>query len=286
MAKILKGAPVAAALCESLSGRAEELQKRGIVPTLAIVRVGERPDGLAYVRGAVKRCEQAKVAVRVFALPQDCSKRELLDVVRAVNDHPSIHGCLLLRPLLDKEAEQAACALLAPEKDVDGVTAASLAKVFTGSGEGFAPCTAQACLELLDYYGCELRGRRVTVIGRSLVVGRPVSMLLQRRDATVTMCHTKTTDLAAACRGADVIVAAAGRPNVVGKSHVAPGQTVVDVGINADEQGGLCGDVDFDAVEPVVAAISPVPGGVGTVTTAVLAQHVIEAAEKQAAKTV
>lgn len=280
MAEILKGAPVAAALSEELIQRAEALKQAGTVPTLAILRVGERPDDISYETGAMKRCDKIGIAVKHFLLPADCSKAELTAVIEHINVNPAIHGCLMFRPLPDKEMEDAACALLAPEKDVDCMTSGSLASVFTGKGAGFPPCTAQACIELLDHYGIALGGKRAAVIGRSLVIGKPVSMMLQQRNATVTMCHTRTVDLPGVCREAEIVIAAAGKAGVVNKDFVAPGQVVVDVGINVDENGKLCGDVKFDEAQPVVAAITPVPGGVGAVTTAVLAKHVIEAAEK------
>lgn len=278
MAELWKGAPAAAALSEALITRTETLKARGVVPTLAILRVGERPDDLSYETGAKKRCEKIGIAVRQFLLPADCTREALLGAVRTINEDPSIHGCLMFRPLPDRAMEEAACALLAPEKDVDGMTAGSLASVFTGRGPGYPPCTAQACLELLDHYGVEPAGKRAAVVGRSLVIGRPVSMMLQARNATVTMCHTKTADLPAVCREADILIAAAGRAGVVDAPCAVPGQIVIDVGINVDGDGRLCGDVDFDAVAPVVGAITPVPGGVGAVTTAVLAKHVVEAA--------
>jgi methylenetetrahydrofolate dehydrogenase (NADP+)/methenyltetrahydrofolate cyclohydrolase len=282
MAELLKGAPVAAALTQALCDRASKLKERGVTPTLAIVRVGERPDDVSYETGAMKRCGKVGVEVRHFLLPADCARETLLDTIREINADESIHGCLLFRPLEHKEDEAAACALLKPEKDVDGMTAGSLASVFSGQGAGYPPCTAQACLEILDHYGIDLRGKRVTVIGRSLVVGRPVSMLLQRRDATVTMCHTKTENLPETCRQAEILVAAAGKMGMVDDRHVSSGQVVIDVGIHVGEDGKLRGDVDFDRVEPVVSAITPVPGGVGAVTTAVLCKHVIESAERAA----
>lgn len=280
MADILKGGPVAAALSEELKARAEKLTQAGTVPTLAILRVGERPDDISYENGAMKRCDKIGVAVKRFLLPGDCTKQQLLDAIREINGDRSIHGCLMFRPLPDKAMEDAACALLAPEKDVDCMTAGSLASVFTGKGAGFPPCTAQACIELLDHYGVTLTGKRAVVIGRSLVIGKPVAMMLQKRNATITMCHTRTVDMPCVCREAEIVIAAAGKAGIVDRSFAAPGQVVVDVGINVDENGKLCGDVNFDEVEPVVAAITPVPGGVGAVTTAVLAKHVIEAAEK------
>lgn len=280
MAEILKGAPVAAALTEALIARAEALKASGIVPVLAILRVGERPDDISYETGAMKRCAKVGVEVRQFLLAADCSKEQLLDTIREINGDSSIHGCLMFRPLPDKAAEAEACALLAPEKDVDCMTSGSLASVFTGKGAGYPPCTAQACMEILEHYGVDLTGKRATVIGRSLVIGKPVSMMLQAKNATVTMCHTRTADLPGECRKAEILIAAAGKAGVVDRSFVAPGQVVIDVGINVDENGKLCGDVKFDEAEPIVSAITPVPGGVGAVTTAVLCKHVIEAAEK------
>ncbi|MBQ3277368.1 MAG: bifunctional 5,10-methylene-tetrahydrofolate dehydrogenase/5,10-methylene-tetrahydrofolate cyclohydrolase [Oscillospiraceae bacterium] len=282
MAEILKGAPAAAALTEQLIRRAEALKERGVVPTLAILRVGEREDDISYETGARKRCAKVGVEVRQFLLPADGTKEQLLDAVREINADRSIHGCLMFRPLPDRDMENAACALLAPEKDVDGMTAGSLAAVYAGKGAGFAPCTAQAVMELLDHYGVALTGKRAVVVGRSLVIGRPVAMLLQQKNATVTMCHTRTADLPGECRRADVLVVAAGKAGVVTKDYVAPGQTVIDVGIHVGEDGKLCGDVKFDEAEGVVSAITPVPGGVGSVTTAVLCKHVIEAAERTA----
>ena len=282
MAELWKGAPAAAALTEQLIPRAQALRERGIVPTLAIIRVGERPEDLSYERGAMKRCEKVGVAVRQFLLTAVSSQADLMDVIEEVNRDQSIHGCLLFRPLPRHMDEQAACAALDPAKDVDGITPGSLAAVFAGSGAGYPPCTAQACLELLDHYGYELKGKRAVVVGRSLVIGKPASMLLLGRHATVTICHTRTADLPAECRRADVLIAAAGKAGVVGASCLSPGQVVIDVGINAGEDGNLVGDVDFAAAEPVVKAITPVPGGVGAVTTSVLARHVIEAAEKAA----
>ena len=280
MAELWKGAPAAAALMEDLTGRIERLSGAGVTPTLAIVRVGERPDDRAYETGAVKRCEKAGVAVKRFPLPAGCSALELRAVLEHINAVSEIHGCLMLRPLPDPAMEEVACALLDPKKDVDCMTPAALAGVFAGKGWGYPPCTAQACLELLKYYKTALTGKRAVVVGRSLVIGKPVSMLLQAENATVTMCHTRTVDLPAVCRGAEVLIAAAGRANLLGAAHVSPGQVVLDVGINVDKDGKLCGDVKFDEAEPVVSAITPVPGGVGAVTTAVLVKHVVEAAER------
>lgn len=284
MARILKGQPVAQALTERLAERVEALGRQGVVPTLALVRVGEREDDLAYERGATKRCAAAGIAVRPFALPADCTMPELLDVISQINADDAIHGCLLFRPLPSGLDEAAACAAICPDKDVDCATQASLFGVFADQRVGFPPCTAEACIQLLDHYGIGLEGRRACVVGRSLVIGKPVSMMLTARNATVTLCHTRTPDLAGTCRAADVVVVAAGHARTIGADAAGEGQVVVDVGINWDESvGRLVGDVDFDEVEPRVAAITPVPGGVGSVTTAVLAKHVVEAAERTVA---
>ena len=281
MAELLKGMPVANAITEELVGRVATLKERGVTPTLAIVRVGERDDDLSYERGALKRAEKVGLGVRQFVLPADCSQSDLMAVIDEVNSDSSIHGCLMFRPLPKTLDEAAACAALDPAKDVDCITEGSLFGVFANRPMGFPPCTAQAVIEILDHYGYELSGARVSVVGRSLVIGKPVSMMLQARNATVTMCHTRTRDLVAECAKAEILVVAAGHIGTVGAGSVAPGQVVIDVGINWDEAAGkLCGDVLFDEVEPIVAAITPVPGGVGSVTTAVLAKHVVTAAER------
>lgn len=281
MAELLKGGPVARAITEDLASRAAALKAAGVAPRLAIVRVGEREDDLSYERGALKRCEKVGIEARRVLLPGDCSQEELLRVVRELNDDASVHGILLFRPLPDQLDEAEVARALDPAKDVDCMTPSSLLHTLTGMGEGFAPCTAEAVLAILDHYEVPLEGVRVAVVGRSLVIGKPVSLMLQARNATVTMCHTRTHDLASELKRADVIVAAAGHAGTVGAECVSPGQVVVDVGINWDERAGkLVGDVDFDAVEPVVGAITPVPGGVGAVTTSILAKHVIESAEK------
>ena len=286
MAKLLKGAPVAARLTEETAARAAELGSRGIVPTLCLIRVGERADDLSYERGLLKRAASAGVDVRKVVLDPTCSQGELMAAIFTANEDPAVHGILMFRPLPASLDEVAACEAIAPEKDVDCLTSASLAGVFTGSGEGYAPCTADAVMHLLSAAGVSLEGARVTVVGRSLVIGRPVAMMLQAANATVTMCHSKTRDLAECCREADVLVVACGRARMVGADCVRAGQVVVDVGINWDENAGrLVGDVDFDAVEPIVDAITPVPGGVGSLTTAVLMKHVVQAAERAAART-
>lgn len=279
MKKILRGAPVAAALTEELAERTKLLKGNSITPKLAILRVGAAESSRTYENNAVSRCSKIGIEVEKILLPQDCTQEELMKKIGEINTDNDIHACLMLRPLPSHLDEQAACEALFPSKDVDSMTSASLNGVFIGTSMGFAPCTAQSCMEILDYYGFDPAGKNVVVIGRSLVIGRPVSMMLQARNATVTMCHTKTVGMAEICKKADILIVAAGRAKVVDESFVNPNQVVIDVGINVGEDGKLCGDVDFDRVMPIVKAISPVPGGVGTVTTAVLCKHVIEAAE-------
>ena len=281
MTKILKGAPVAAALNERSIALRRTLEERGVVPTLAVVRVGERPDDLSYERGVKKRCEAVDVAVRHYILDANTTQEELLAVIESINADEGVHGCLLFRPLPRPLEENAICAALEGEKDVDGITEASLAGVFTGSGVGFAPCTAQAVVEILDYYGVNLTGKRVTVVGRSLVVGKPAAMLLDRKNATVTMCNSRTQDLAQVCRQAEVLVVAMGKRGAIGSDCFREGQIVIDVGIHVNEEGKLCGDVRTEEAMGIASAITPVPGGVGAVTTAVLVRHVVQAAARR-----
>jgi len=285
MAELLKGKPVADAIGEELLPRIDVLKAKGVTPRLAIVRVGEREDDLSYERGATKRCETLGLELDTFVLPADCAQAELMAVIDSINTNDDIHGCLMFRPLPKHLDEEAACAALDPAKDLDGVTQGSLYGVFANKPVGFPPCTAHACMLMLDHYGYQLEGANVTVVGRSMVIGKPVSMMLQAANATVTMCHTRTRDLPAVTRQADIVVVAAGHIGTLGGDAVREGQVVLDVGINWDEAAGaLTGDTVFAELEPKVAAISPVPGGVGSVTTAVLAKHLVEAAERKVLK--
>ena len=280
MATILKGAPVVAAMNERNAALCEQLKAKGITPTLAVVRVGEREDDLSYERGVMTRCGKVGVAVKQFVLPADATQEQLLRILDEVNTDDGIHGCLLFRPLPKQFDDRTVRAALRPEKDVDGITDGSLAGVFTNTAIGYPPCTAQACLEILKYYQVPLSGRRAVVVGRSLVVGKPSAMMLDRENATVTLCNSRTQDLPALCKEADIVVVAMGRQGFIGSDCLREGQIVVDVGIHVNAEGKLCGDVRFDEAEPLVEAITPVPGGVGTVTTSVLVGHVVDAAEK------
>ena len=255
MAKQLLGKEVTAALNERIKANVAELQGKGVNPTLCIIRVGENPSDISYEKGATKRCETLGVA---------CEKI-----------------LLLFRPL-PKHLDQAVIEnALAAEKDVDCMTDLSMSGVYTGKKIGFPPCTPQACMEILDHYGIDCTGKKAVVIGRSLVVGKPAAMMLVKKNATVTICHTKTVDMPSVAKEADIVIVAAGRAGVVGAEYVREGQTIIDVGINVNAEGKLCGDVDYAAVEPIVDAITPVPGGVGSVTTSVLVGHVVEAAMRK-----
>ncbi|MDY6287584.1 MAG: bifunctional 5,10-methylenetetrahydrofolate dehydrogenase/5,10-methenyltetrahydrofolate cyclohydrolase [Lachnospiraceae bacterium] len=284
MADRLLGKEVNQALLEDLKARSEELQRADIEPCLAVVRVGEREEDLSYERGALKKCEKAGVICTKRVFPADVTEDELLKTIRSLNEDQSVHGILLFRPLPKHLNERKIINEIAPAKDVDGVTDISMAGVYSGSDRGFPPCTAQAVMEILHHYGIPVEGKKAVIIGRSLVIGRPVAMMLMKKNATVTICHTRTKDPAAEARQADILVAAAGRAGLVGSSYTNPGQTVIDVGIHVNDEGKMCGDVAFDEVEPAVRAITPVPGGVGSVTTTVLAEHVIRAAERTLSK--
>ena len=290
MAKQLLGKEVVAAMNERLQARVAALKEKGVTPKLAIVRCGANPSDLSYEKGAESRAALIGVEVEKFLLPEDVTKEALLAQIDAINADDSIHGCLMFRPLPKhlKADQDEICNRLAAEKDVDCMTDLSNAGVFTGKKLGFAPCTPQACMEILDYYGIDCKGKNAVVIGRSLVVGKPAAMMLMGKNATVTVCHTKTVNTAEICKKADIIVSAAGVLNSLTADYVRPGQVVIDVSINWDENkpnakgglGGIAGDAKFAEVEPIVDAITPVPGGVGSVTTSVLMKHVVEAAEK------
>ncbi len=282
MAKQLLGKEVTAALNARLQAQVEDLKARGVTPTLGIIRVGERPDDLSYERGATKRAELIGVAVEKIVLPEDASREAVLETIDRVNADDRIHGVLLFRPLPKhlKAYENEIANRLDARKDVDGMTDLSNAGVFMGKKLGFAPCTPAACMEILDHYGIDCTGKKAVVIGRSLVVGKPAAMMLMARNATVTVCHTRTKDVAAVAREADILVSSAGVLGSLTKDYVRPGQIVLDVSINWDEaKGGIAGDAVYAEVEPIVEAITPVPGGVGSVTTSVLIGHVVEAAQ-------
>lgn len=284
MALILKSKPVIDGMAVHIVTRVEEIKARGVEPTLAIVRVGKRPDDLSYERTAIKRATSLGIATRVFEMDEFVTQSELHSQIQCINQDASIHGCLLFRPLPDFMDEKQICDELHMQKDVDGISSASLGAVFTDSPEGFAPCTAVACEKILDHYQIPIEGKHVVVVGRSLVIGKPVAMLLLKRNASVTICHSKTDGLESIMRSADIVICATGRARAYGAECFKPGQVVLDVGINFDANGVLCGDVDYDEVEPIVAAITPVPGGIGSVTTSTTMEHTLIAAERACSK--
>jgi methylenetetrahydrofolate dehydrogenase (NADP+)/methenyltetrahydrofolate cyclohydrolase len=281
MARILKGKEVADALTAQMQKDVEELRAAGVTPTLCIFRVGERPDDLSYERGATKRAQTVGIDVKKVVLPADVTQEVFDEAFTKVNEDDSIHGILLFRPLPKQLDNEKARQMLNPAKDIDGCTDLSLAGVFTNTKTGFPPCTAQAAMEILHHFGIQIKGKKAAVIGRSLVIGRPVGMMLMHENATVVNCHTRTVDVPSITSKADILIAASGQLHSVTREYTNPDQVVIDVGINWDEKkGGISGDVAFEDVEPYVSAITPVPGGVGGVTTCVLIGHVVEAARR------
>ena len=284
MAKILKGRPVSAKMTEETAEKVKILSEKGIIPTLAVVRVGSKSDDIFYEKSILAKGDEAGVAVKLFHYKENIDGEEFLKEIEKLNRDETVNGVLIFRPLPSQIDDAAVCRLLDPKKDADGITPGSMGGVFTGSGEGFPPCTAQECIEILDYYGLELEGRKTAVIGRSLVVGRPVAAMALERNATVTLCHSRTPgkDMKEVLRKADIIIAAVGKLEMIKGDDIGEDQVILDVGINADEEGRMRGDVAFEEAEKKAACITPVPGGVGSVTTAVLMRHVVKAAERKA----
>ena len=276
----LLGKPVADKINEDLLPVIEDLKAKGVVPTLAVVRVGAREDDLAYERGLKKKFDSMNCRVEVMELPEDVSQEDLDDTVFTLDNDPEIHGILMFRPLPKGLSDENIVKKISAGKDSDCMGMENMANLFAGNGEGYAPCTAQAVIEILKYYDIPLTGKNVTVVGRSLVIGKPVALMLIKENATVTVCHTRTADLKAECRAADIIVAAAGKAKMLTKEFVSEGQVVIDVGMNVDEEGKLCGDVAFAEVADTVDKITPVPRGVGSVTTSVLLKNVVTGAVK------
>ncbi|WP_425060553.1 Bifunctional protein FolD protein [Sporomusa carbonis] len=283
MAERLAGKAVADAMKEELSKRVEAIKAKGFTPKLGIIRVGARPDDLFYEGGAKKTCDSIGMAYQVFEYPADIDQATFEQAVTAIGANKEINGILMFAPLPKHLDEKKIRNLIPVEKDVDCMTIGSAAKVYTDDPTGFPPCTPTACMDILKYYNIPLKGKKAVVLGRSQVVGKPVAMLLLREHATVTICHSRTNDLPAVCADADILIAAVGRAKMVKANFVKPGQVVIDVGINEDPDnpGKYCGDVDYAEVEPIVEKITPVPGGVGSVTTIVLCKQTIQACEMQ-----
>lgn len=272
----LRGKKVSDGIKEYVS---KELETLSFVPKLAIVRVGEKPDDMSYERSATKKLKSFGLDVASYVFPQDISDEAFKKAFKDINEDDEVTGILLLRPLPRTINEKDIENMIDPKKDLDGISPINIAKVFAGDTTGFSPCTAEAVIEVLKAYDIELTGKRVTVVGRSMVVGKPVSMLLLKENATVTMTHTRTVDLKKTCSDAEIVVAAAGRAKMLNSDYCGQDAVMIDVGINVDENGKLCGDVDYATLDGKASAATPVPGGVGTVTTAVLAKHLIQAAK-------
>lgn len=293
MAKLLLGREVADALAQNLKERVDQLGQQGVIPTLTIIRLGEKAGDMSYEKGARNRAAQLGVQVNTLALPESTTAEELMEQIETLNGDDSVHGVLLLRPLPEtlRPRKTEIFNRVDPRKDVDGMTDISAAGVYTGQGQGFPPCTPAACMEMLDHYGIEITGKKALVMGRSMVVGRPAAMMLLKRDATISMVHTRTDDPHAYIPLTDILICAAGVKDLITGDMVRPGQVVLDVSMNYDPEkitakgkGGMVGDCKFAEVEPIVEAITPVPGGVGAVTNTVLMKHVIQAAEQTLAK--
>lgn len=272
----LRGKKVSDGIKEYVS---KELETLTFVPKLAIVRVGENPDDMSYERGATKKLKSFGLDVASYVFPQDISDEDFKKAFKDINEDDEVTGILLLRPLPRTINEKDIENMIDPKKDLDGISPINIAKVFAGDTTGFSPCTAEAVIEVLKAYDIELTGKRVTVVGRSMVVGKPVSMLFLKENATVTMTHTRTVDLKKTCSDAEIVIAAAGRAKMLNSDYCGQDAVMIDVGINVDENGKLCGDVDYATLDGKASAATPVPGGVGTVTTAVLAKHLIQAAK-------
>lgn len=272
----LRGKKVSDGIKEYVS---KELETLSFVPKLAIVRVGENPDDMSYERGATKKLKSFGLDVASYVFPQDISDEDFKKAFKDINEDDEVTGILLLRPLPRTINEKDIENMIDPKKDLDGISPINIAKVFAGDTTGFSPCTSEAVIEVLKAYDIELTGKRVTVVGRSMVVGKPVSMLLLKENATVTMTHTRTVDLKKTCSDAEIVITAAGRAKMLNSDYCGQDAVMIDVGINVDENGKLCGDVDYATLDGKASAATPVPGGVGTVTTAVLAKHLIQAAK-------
>lgn len=283
MARVMDGNEVAAAVKREVRDEVERLATQGVTPGLAVVLVGDDPASASYVNMKERDCEEVGVRAFDHRRPADITQDELNAIIDAANADPDVHGILVQMPLPDHLDPEQAIARISPEKDVDGFHPASLGRLVRGI-EGPRACTPWGVMRMLRHYGIELSGARAVVVGRSTIVGKPMALMLLEENATVTVCHSRTRDLPAVCREADVLVAAVGRPRMITAEYVTPGAVVVDVGINRSEEGALVGDVDFDSVEPLASAITPVPGGVGPMTRAMLVANTVEAAAKAAAR--
>lgn len=281
---LLKGKPVADSICADIVERVKKLNTSGVAVCLAIVRAGNKPDDIYYEQSAIKRMNSVGIKVKSVVLDNDISQALIEKQVSDLSEDENVHGILLLMPLPKHINEKSVRTCICPQKDIDGLTEKSMLGLYEGIDTGFAPCTPSAVMELLEYNNIDLCGKNVVIVGRSLVVGKPLSMLMLNKNATVTICHSKTNDLKAVCRSADIVVAAVGRAKMLTAEYIAEGAVVIDVGINQDGNGNMCGDADFESVCKKAGAVTPVPGGIGSITTSVLAKHVVIAAENTLVK--
>lgn len=277
---LLKGIEVVNKMKDKMILEVEELKSENVTPCLGIVRIGNRGDDLSYERGARKRCDAVGIETKVFEFDENISHEDFKSEFLRINEDSNIHGILLFRPMPKHIDENEIKVLINPDKDIDSMSSQNTVKIFEGDNSGFPPCTPQAVMEIFENNNIDLEGKNVVIVGRSMVVGKPLSMMLLKKNATVTICHTRTKNMQDVCKGAEILIVAAGRPKVITSDYVSEGTIVIDVGINVDSNGALCGDVDFENVEKIASQITPVPGGVGTVTTSVLAKHVIKACRK------
>lgn len=280
MAQILKGKEVVEAVNERLIAEVAHLKEKGVTPTLGIIRVGTKVEDISYEKGAIKCAESIGVDVKKYLFKDNITQEQLLNVIAAINLDLTVHGVILFRPLPAHIDDNTIRKALLASKDVDGITDQSMAGVYTGTDLGYPPCTPRACMEILEHYGVDVTGKKVAIIGRSLVVGRPAAMMILGKDGTPFICHTKTENIQEICKSADVLIVSAGQAKFITSEYLTENQVVIDVGINMTEDGKLCGDVDFMAAESIVKAITPVPGGVGKVTTSLLMMNVIDAARR------
>ncbi len=279
MAKRLEGKPVVQFLRDDIKQRVERLGERGVTPTILVIRVGEREDDIAYERGILKNCERLGIRSRLLQLSAKITMEKVVEKIEAANKDEDIHGIMIFRPLPEHIDSEVLSKVISPTKDIDCMSPINLEKVFEGNSKGFSPCTPKAVIELLKYYDIPLKGANVVVVGRSLVVGKPLAMLLLDENATITICHSRTKEMTAITAKADIVVAAIGKAKFMSEEYFSSESIVVDVGINDAGNGKICGDVDFDEVIDKVKALTPAVGGIGTITTTILLSHVVLACE-------
>lgn len=278
-AKILNGKEIAQDIRSRIKGEVEELKQKGIHPGLAVILVGDNPASQSYVRAKAKACEEVGIYSEVIRKPASISQEELLSLIEELNENPNIHGILVQLPLPDHISEKAVIDAIRVEKDVDGFHPINVGKLVIGE-DGLVPCTPYGIIEMIKRTGTDISGKKAVVVGRSNIVGKPVSMLLLQENATVVMCHSRTVDLEEMTKQADILVVAVGKAGVIGKEHVKPGSIVIDVGVNRVDDGKLVGDVRFDEVKEIADYITPVPGGVGPMTITMLLHNTLKAARR------